>query len=210
MSVKIKTLLAAMVCLWCAIAANPLQAQDSVKVTPIVSRETIELDTIIGGTEDLQFGGNVPVAGNKAMNRLLGIQTYDENFCHYFCELEMIPGRAMGFNFCYMTHRWGGYGSLLGGTQETSASQGQGAFASLGGAFRIVPQKSRLDWHLYGGLAIGNGVGFEAGTRIAGTAKGSNFSWWSGSVGLLSIAGNTYTTIGLSIAIVSTFGIILL
>lgn len=167
---------------------------------PLLSVNAQNDDEIVGGTGDLQFSSQVPVAGNSVMNRMLGVQIYEQNYSKLFLEAILAIGMddaGLGVNITYLPNHWGGYGSIYFLEQRTAVS--------LGVAFRPVTTTSFLDWQLYTGAVISNGLGFEFGTRFSSNAdiNGGPFAWWSGSIGRMYINGYRFTTIGFSVSIAS-------
>lgn len=122
--------------------------------------------------------------------------TLKEHYNTYFCEFEGLFGPkdvAIGMNFTYLPERWGIYGSMLAGMRYN--------FASLGAAYRFSDKQDFMDWHFYGGLIYGDGLGGEFGMRLAGTRSKSGFGWCSGSMGVAVMDGRGYFTLGLSLDI---------
>ena len=122
--------------------------------------------------------------------------TLSRHFNTYFCELEGMFGPkdiAGGFNFTYLPERWGMYGSMMVGLRRN--------YASVGAALRLSDTYDEFDWHLYGGVICGDGVGGEGGIRIGGTRSDSGFGWCTGSMGVAVMDGRGYLTLGLSLEI---------
>lgn len=122
--------------------------------------------------------------------------TLGSHFNTYFCEAEAMIGDkdvAVGMNFTYLPERWGMYGSMLVGERHS--------YLSLGPTLRFSDKYDELDWQLYGGVMIGDGVGGEFGMRIAGSRNESGFGWCSGSMGVAVMDGRGYMTLGLSLEI---------
>ncbi len=120
--------------------------------------------------------------------------TLDSRYCPYFCEVETMIGVAdvaLGLNFTWLPSRWGVYGSMLGGINKN--------YASLGPALRLVDYDAVCDWHLYGGVVVGDGVGGEVGMRFASPRHDGAFGWCSGSMGMTFLDGESYITFGLSL-----------
>ncbi len=69
------------------------------------------------------------------------------------------------------------------------------AWFSLGGVLRLTERPRRLDWQLYGGVLLGDGVGAEYGFRVA-KATSSSFSWNSFSMGLMHTPEGTALSLG--------------
>ena len=131
--------------------------------------------------------------------------TLDSRFCSNFCEVEGMFGTgdiALGMNFTYLPNRWGIYGSLLTGFAHD--------YASLGAALRLVDYDSPCDWHLYGGLTMGDGVGGEFGMRIAAAKQDGNFGWCTGSMGMVFMDGEAYITLGVSLDVAALTALSLL
>lgn len=120
--------------------------------------------------------------------------TLDSYFNSYFCEVEGMLGTgdlALGLNFTYLPKRWGVYGSLLAGLVNS--------YATIGPIVRLSDYGDPCDWHLYGGLATGDGLGGEVGMRIASPKSNGAFGWCSGSMGMVFLDGESYVTFGLSL-----------
>lgn len=131
--------------------------------------------------------------------------TLDSRFCSYFCEVEGMLGTgdlAIGLNFTYLPNHWGVYGSLLTGLVHD--------YTSLGVALRLSDYDSPCDWHLYGGLTMGDGVGGEFGMRIASPRQNSSFGWCTGSMGMVFMDGEAYMTFGVSLDIAALTALSLL
>lgn len=173
---------------------------------PLLSVNAQSDDEIVGGTEDLQFSSQIPVAGNSVLNRMLGVQIYEQNYSKFFVEALFAIGMedaGLGANITILPNHWGGYGSIYFMEQRTALS--------LGAAYRPVTTTSFLDWQLYTGAVINNGLGFEFGTRFSTNAeinKGS-YACWSCSIGRMYINGCRFTTVGLSVSIASLIAIFL-
>ena len=129
-------------------------------------------------------------------------------FDSYFVEMEGMFGDdelAMGGSFTYLPDRWGAYGSALVGINHD--------YLSVGPAVRLSQEGSFIDWHLYGGVMIGQTLGGELGMRWAVPSRKGSFSWSSGSMGLVVVDGRSYLTVGLSLeiaALVSLSSLLLL
>lgn len=165
-------------------------------------------EQVVSGTGDLSYGMHVDVAGNPTWNRLIGIRTYDQDFCHYFLESEILIGpgdAAWGLSFTCLPERIGVYGSLLGGIYDN--------WLSCGLVWRASQPDNRFDWHFYGGDVWGPSIGLEAGVRISATGQnnGGAFSWWSGSLGVIAMEHQAYFTIGISIGVLglSSFSLVI-
>lgn len=120
--------------------------------------------------------------------------TLSRHFNSWFCEAEAMVGdkdAAVGMNFTYLPERWGIYGSMLAGRRYN--------YASLGAALRLSDTYDIIDWHLYGGLIYGDGVGGECGMRIGATRGKTGFGWCTGSMGVAVMDGRGYLTLGLSL-----------
>lgn len=131
--------------------------------------------------------------------------TLSRHFNTYFCEVEGLFGPkdiAAGINFTYLPEQWGVYGSMLAGFRRN--------YASLGAALRLSDIDYDFDWHLYGGVICGDGVGGEIGMRIGGTRSDSGFGWCTGSMGVAVMDGRGYLTLGLSLEITALTGLSLL
>ena len=184
------------------IATLPSPAQDTLK-TSMPSWDA-EADSIVGGTDDLKYSQSVPLVGNPTLNRLTGRQSFDEPYSHYFCELKYVFGAdyVRGCEFAYVGRHWGGYGSLMGGYNSL--------WATGGAAVRPFAGGKGLDWQLYGGIAFNGELGYEFGTRFAIANSGSAFSLWSATVGFLNVGNCSFSTLGISIGLISLGGFILL
>lgn len=131
--------------------------------------------------------------------------TLDSRFCSYFCEAEGLFGTgdiALGMNFTYLPNRWGIYGSLLGGINHS--------YATLGPVVRLSDYDDFCDWHLYGGIAVGDGIGGEVGMRIAAPRDKGSFGWCTGSMGMMFLDGESYVTLGVSLDIAAITALCLL
>lgn len=131
--------------------------------------------------------------------------TLDSRFCSYFCEAEGMFGTgdaAIGINFTYLPEKWGVYGSLLTGFNHD--------YTSLGVAMRLADYDSPCDWHLYGGLTVGDGIGGELGMRIAAPKQNGNFGWCTGSMGMVFMDGEAYITLGVSLDVAALTALSLL
>ncbi len=131
--------------------------------------------------------------------------TLDSRFNSYFCEVEGMLGTgdvAIGMNFTYLPNRWGVYGSLMTGMLHD--------YASLGPALRLSDFDDPCDWHLYGGIMMGDGVGGEVGMRIASPRHDGAFGWCSGSMGMAFLDGESYITFGLSLELTALVALSLL
>lgn len=120
--------------------------------------------------------------------------TLGSHFNTWFCEAEAMIGdkdAAVGMNFTYLPERWGIYGSMLAGRRYN--------FASLGAALRVSDKYDLIDWHLYGGIICGDGIGGEGGMRIGATRGKTGFGWCTGSMGVAVMDGRGYLTLGLSL-----------
>ncbi|MBQ9638273.1 MAG: hypothetical protein IJV22_01780 [Bacteroidales bacterium] len=157
-------------------------------------------DTIIGSSEDITFGEKVHVTGNPLMNRLTGIKEYDCDYSIYFLECKMLVGMddiAAGLQFAWVPKRWGGYLSYMWGNFYN--------WKSVGVAVRPSMELSAVDWHLYGGLAIGGTLGYELGMRFSAANTGTHFSWLCGSISTIRSRGTCFFTIGLSLDLACFF-----
>ena len=127
-----------------------------------------------------------------------------DNFNHFFFEIEGIGSYhngALGFNFTYLPHHLGIYGSALFNSRNQ--------YYSLGAALRLSSSTCSVDWQLYGGATWSNTLGAEAGIRIAETARNeSRFAWKSASLGWALFNGRHYATLGLSIEISAIAGLL--
>ena len=131
--------------------------------------------------------------------------TLGNRFNTYFCEVEGMFGPkdiAVGANFTYLPERWGMYGSMMAGIRRN--------YASLGAALRLSETDYDFDWHLYGGVICGDGVGGEVGMRFGGTRGDSGFGWCTGSMGVAVMDGRGYFTLGLSLEITALTALSLL
>lgn len=167
---------------------------------PMDATSTQHDDEVVGYSSDMRFEQNVPLANRHTVNN--SVRFHSRSYSKFFLELEGLYGFddvALGANFSYVPRRWGCYGSFLVGSWSY--------WGSAGAVLRPVIEPSELDWQLYAGPAFGfDCIGLEVGTRLAlGRDAGSDFSWLSGSVGMIRlIDGSRYYTIGLSLEI-STF-----
>lgn len=160
---------------------------------------------IVSGSSDITYGRDVR-AGSTALQTN---SNRNDDLCHFFLEsilgFEQYGSTGYGANFAYV-HNWcGGY---------LSATVYRSHLLYTGGiAVRPLPRMSAFDWQLYGGFAYANPIdsriGFEVGTRFAANAytNGGQFAWWSLSVSHVSLNGNSYLTLGLSISLSSICGL---
>lgn len=131
--------------------------------------------------------------------------TLSSRFNTYFCEAEALLGDkdvAAGINFSYLPERWGIYGSMLAGFRHN--------YVSVGPVLRLSDTDDVFDWHLYGGLMFGDGVGGEGGMRIGAARGNSGFGWCTGSMGVAVMDGRGYFTLGLSLDLTAISGLSLL
>lgn len=159
-----------------------------------------EDDEIVIGSTDLQFGNQVPLAGNKTLNQIRGISAQDD-FSHIFCEGTLCIGYddiGIGLSLAYVPGHFGGYGSMQFMTYYNN-------IYSVGAVFRPVLSLTAFDWQVYAGMAISQNLGFEVGTRLSANGKANEgvFSWLSGSVSRLFVNNTDYYTIGVSVDIVA-------
>lgn len=154
-------------------------------------------DEIIYSTDDLRFSENLshPLGGSAS-----GLKTAYESDCsRFFLEATAImsfdANSGMGLHFAYLPKHFGGYGSLH--------FIDHSVMGTFGMALRPVIHTSFLDWQLFTGMAISNGVGFEAGMRFSASAEANNgaFSWLSASLSRIYLNDNIYYALGLSIDI---------
>lgn len=154
-------------------------------------------DVIIGGTDDIQYGSKVEVAGSNTLNTLLGVKVYEEDFCKHFLEYKLGVGNAdlaFGFTYCYLPKKWGGYGSLMVGFLS-------GWFTG-GVAYRLSSPKQTCDWQMFGGIAAGYSAGAELGLRLSSKVNenfGFSLSLLSGSFSVIVIPYGTMCTFGISL-----------
>lgn len=127
-------------------------------------------------------------------------RTFGHHWDYFFVESEVLFGEdyATGLMLAYVPSRWGGYCSGLRGYESN--------WMTMGVVCRMAEPSSLIDLQLYGGLAMGLGVGGEIGIRIASNASNerSKFSWWSASASLLQVGGYGYATVGVSFGITAT------
>ena len=169
---------------------------------------------VLGAPVYYNLDGSVRTAGSYGNPRGQYIRprhhwrnTLDSQFNTYFCEVEGMLGTgdvALGMNFTYLPNRWGIYGSLLAGIRHD--------YASLGPVVRLSDYDDPCDWHLYGGVVVGDGVGGEFGMRIASPRRDGAFGWCSGSMGMVFLDGRSYVTFGLSLELTAivALGLLLL
>lgn len=162
-------------------------------------------DEVMGSTGDLQFKSSVPVAGSRFWNRVTGLTVPDESFSQFFLEGTVGVGwddLGVGMNFTYLPKRVGGYASWL----HTLATPD---VVSAGVAFRLFENTTYTDWHLYGGVALSQGLGVDAGVRVSATPyhNGGSFSWLSFSMGRTYVNGTAFLTFGLSLELIGWTGV---
>lgn len=189
--------------IWCLGCTLILWAQDKPRnPRDFESMHRVEVsseDEVVGGTDDISYNHSVPMAGSPAWNYLLGRKVVVEPYSRYFLEGVMMCGfdhLALGIDLAYVPEHWGVYASLLEGVSFQSGLNAD--WMTMGLVWRPVTEPAKLDWQLFTGPAFGIGNGWELGTRFAATNQGSRFSWLSGSVSMMSLAGRSYFTIGLS------------
>ena len=109
-----------------------------------------------------------------------------------------------GFSFAYVPSHLGGYGTVQFFDHRV--------MPCLGVVLRPVVSDFPIDWQIFGGFAVMEGVGVEAGMRFGATASGNRgaFGWWSGSLSRIFIGQNTYMTIGVSINVAALTGLFFL
>ena len=154
-------------------------------------------DVIVGGTGDLQYEENVPLAGNRYVNRMLGVQVGHRKHSCLFAEIT-VSGESryddigFGVHMAYVPGKWGGYGSM-------GLFDYNGFYTTFGAVLRPVDGLQLLDWQIYGGAAIGWRPGVEIGTRVA--FGDTDYSLCSFSFGRMFVDRTSYFTIGLNIDI---------
>lgn len=200
--------MAVLVALLCLVDGSAL-AQEPIRQNAIgVAVPINDDDTIVGGSDDLMFSSHIPMAGNPTMNRLMGVQTYDEPWSRFFFEIDWLFGGesiGSGFTFAYVPKHLGGYCTIMADEYDP--------WLTLGAVWRPVCKPSGLDWQIYGGGVRSWGWGYEVGMRFSANAKNnfdSAWSWMSGTLGVITVNGVSYTTIGVSIGIISLLPFMLL
>lgn len=185
---------------------NGLNAQnDSTLRTPRGMRPVVvaDEDEVVGSTDDLSFGHQVPLEGNEALNLLSGRRLANYTYSRLFLEFQGfiswdIAGR--GATVCYIPQRWGVYAGYGPGTDMMNYNSYSSHF-SLGVAVRPSMALRSIDWQLYGGLFHfdGHHMGLDVGMRFAPAGDVGPLSWLSVSPGFKYAEGTPYFTLGLSI-----------
>lgn len=126
------------------------------------------------------------------------IYYYGHNFSTISIEFSYLEGssdRAWGAMVSYTPEVWGGYASCHIGEYYL--------WGSCGAEYRLSKPWSDLDWHLFGGVAVGDGVGPEIGIRLMAdaTTNHSKVGWIGGSLALRFTSGGSYCLLGLSMAL---------
>lgn len=195
----------------------PAFGQSEVRDTVVVPASAVAVDMdddeVVSSSEDLLFDQKT-VRMSQAVRQQRGIEMTPsmamhmpkDEYAKFFAEGELLVGSdvALGLHAAYVPKQWGFYGSYLRGVLSD--------WGSFGVVCRPVTTPAMVDWQLYCGPAISNeGIGFEAGMRLAEGAYKNEFplSLVSGSVGVIAMNGYTYLTLGFSVAL-ELFSIILL
>lgn len=126
------------------------------------------------------------------------IYYFGHDFCTVFIEMSILAGRgtsAIGVTGAYVPEVWGGY---------LTWQHGRSCEWFAGGAeYRLSSPWTSTDWHLYGGLAIGEGFGGEVGVRVAANSfvNHSKLAFLGGSAGVRATNEGVYFVGGLSIGL---------
>ncbi len=149
------------------------------------------------------------------------------NTSQFFLEYKSVLGFEVGkgVQAAYVPFRLGGYMGFVSTQytewvptvmehkwQYTDAYDGYSpitrynSWFSVGGVCRLVKFPRRLDWQLYGGFLIGDGLGTEYGIRLA-KATSSYFSWNSFSMGFMHTPQGTSLSTGLSCVVMGAVGL---
>jgi hypothetical protein len=131
------------------------------------------------------------------------LNNLSDRFCSIFAEGKILNGSyndALGLSFTYLPERWGGYGSLMIGTDYRQ-------YVSLGPALRLSDYDSSIDWQLFGGFITNfHTAGAEVGLRMATAQHHSEFCWTSASMGVAIVGEKPYLTFGASFDIIALVG----
>ncbi|MBR1849997.1 MAG: hypothetical protein IJ789_01340 [Bacteroidales bacterium] len=133
---------------------------------------------------------------------------FGSEYCTLFAETDILMGLrdvGMGFSLTYLPETWGGYGGYIYGLR----------YDWLRGGVTYRPEWDTFgstDCQLYAGLNLGQGLGVEAGVRLATTRQHNpgSFCWSSVTFGLMRNAGHTYATFGLSLDLIYIPALLLL
>lgn len=116
---------------------------------------------------------------------LMGLDTDDTEF-------------MLGGSYAWVKKRVGGYGSFMAGLNNGGVS------LVAGPVLRLSPERSVMDFQIYGGAGImasgGVNVAGDFGIRIGGKTK-RNFAWWSFSAGGMTYGGHFVVTMGFSVGL---------
>ncbi|MBR1792894.1 MAG: hypothetical protein IJ764_04565 [Bacteroidales bacterium] len=126
------------------------------------------------------------------------IYYFGHDFSTFFVELSGLVGvndRALGFSMAYIPEVWGGYASFHEGRDFH--------WFAAGAEYRLSSPWHKTDWHLYGGVSGGDGLGGELGIRLAANSivNQGKFGMFSGSVGVRVVSGGVYITGGISVGL---------
>lgn len=163
---------------------------------------------ILGATVYYDINGNIRGSENPSpyyhrpehhyLNNL------DNSFCSFFAEGKLLYNnydQAVGLSLSYLPNRWGGYGSLMVGTEYPY-------FLSAGPVLRLSEYDSSIDWQLYAGFMTNfYSVGAEAGLRMATGQRHSEFCWTSASLGVAVVGSDPFLTFGASFDLIAVLAL---
>ncbi|MBR1516541.1 MAG: hypothetical protein IJ620_00130 [Bacteroidales bacterium] len=175
-----------------AIAVDSLDLDESG-----IAVDSLDFDESGIAIEDVDYDQFVEPDSMRAGKRN-PIYYFGHDFSTIFVEVSTLLGsrdRAIGLSVAYVPEVWGGYIMGHDGIHYR--------WLSGGAEYRLSSPWDRVDWHCYGGVAIGRGVGGEVGLRVATNAEVNHgkFATISGSVGLRAMSGGIFVTGGLSVAL---------
>lgn len=124
------------------------------------------------------------------------IYYFGHDFSTVFLEVTLTAGknRAIGMTGAYVPEVWGGYLTWQFGNKQWIAG---------GAEYRLSTPWMKTDWHLFGGLAVGDGVGGEVGVRVAANSfvNRGKLALLSGSAGIRATNEGVYFVGGLSVGL---------
>ena len=124
------------------------------------------------------------------------------DFSKHFFDVTRSVNSNWGISYSYIPKRAGWYVSSLFDNNNWGIVTGP--------VLRIVPPTNEVDFQLYGGAGFFKNVfTYDFGIRIAPTPNRA-FSWWDITLGLTSMDGREYFTIGGSLGITALLGVGLL
>lgn len=122
------------------------------------------------------------------------------DFSKHFFDVTRSVNSNWGISYSYIPKRSGWYVSTLFDNNNLGIVTGP--------VIRIVPQTNEVDFQLYGGVGYFRKViAYDFGIRIAPTPNRA-FSWWDITMGVTSIDGMEYFTIGTGLGISAVVGLL--